>query len=470
MIQKYMNISTLNISRLGGGPLRAHEHGWFKFDDVASLLQAHPQDVVIIDLPPAEASLAMRELRHTPNYAHRLIYLAGQSDAYGEALSDGREPENLQDIQREAQSWRTRRAQLGPSDTDWSLTSSLMAWLWLRTGRELLPVRDATRQEIYVYPMIEALRQNLEGSASWTLQLAAHQGWIQSGELVDRIRQCTHCSSGHLNYVDVCPECDSLSIERQHALHCFVCGHVGPQENFTKDRGLLCPNCLSRLRHIGSDYDRPMENFGCRSCQAFFVDANVEARCLDCGQSCEPADLKVREIFHYSLTEAGRLRCRQGMLDRSVDIDSHFQLSGMLPQSAFTSLLDWTLDIVRRYKRSTVSLVGIRLGNFQETLDSLGESKGYALLDAVVKRLVEIIRDTDRCMRSSEDAIWILLPETDVKGAKRVVERLAVLMEEFQRAQVEVDIKITSFTAPEDAREGESAELLLQRLLGQLYA
>nr|WP_309294963.1 hypothetical protein [Aeromonas caviae] len=27
---------------------------------------------------------------------------------------------------------------------------------------------------------------------------------------------------------------------------------------------LLCPNCFSRLRHIGSDYDRPLENYRCR--------------------------------------------------------------------------------------------------------------------------------------------------------------------------------------------------------------
>ena len=44
----------------------------------------------------------------------------------------------------------------------------------------------------------------------------------------------------------------------------------------------------------------------CRSCQAFFVDAEVEARCLDCGQAHAPDKLRVREVRHFRLAEAGR--------------------------------------------------------------------------------------------------------------------------------------------------------------------
>ena len=126
--------------------------------------------------------------------------------------------------------------------------------------------------------------QSSLSSHSW-LQQKQQENLLEAGELLDRLRQCPSCSSSRLNYVDVCPECHALDIVREPSLHCFVCGHVGPQQAFLKGDALVCPNCLSQLRHIGSDYDRPLENYRCRSCGAFFVDAEVDVRCIDCGQA-----------------------------------------------------------------------------------------------------------------------------------------------------------------------------------------
>lgn len=460
---------TFTIARLGNKSRLGRAYGEDEFEDVDKLLRAPAYDVVIVDQGQDASSLSLRALRALPFYSHSLIYLAEAGDAYETALSDGVAPVNTDEMLRDVQNWRSRQAQLGPLSPDWTLESSLLAWLWLRTGRKLAPVREATSAAIYRYPMLEVLHSSHDGDTTWSLEFALSEGWLHREPLLDRIRLCRQCSGGHLNYVDVCPECQALSIERQHSLHCFVCGHVGLQDTFTKDRGLFCPNCLTRLRHIGSDYDRPMENYGCRSCKAFFVDAAVQVHCLSCAEVQWPDELKVREISSYSLSEAGRLRCREGKLGGDIDIESRFKFRGVVSRTAFLNKLGWIMDIERRYKRMSFSLVGMRLSDLQATLNSLGEARGYALLDAVVARLTEIIRETDRCMRSAEDVIWLLLPETDAKGAQLLVKRLNVLMEEFRRANVEVVVKISHYTAPDDKRDGESAELLLQRLLGELF-
>lgn len=297
----------------------------------------------------------------------------------------------------------------------------------------------------------------------------SQQGWIEPETLVDRIRRCTKCGSGHLNYIDICPECSSLAIQRRPSLHCFVCGHVGSQETFLKDGGMFCPNCMSRLRHIGSDYDRPMENYSCNDCSAFFVDARVQARCLECHTSHEPDALKVQQIHTYRLTEAGRLRCRHGSSD-ALDLDAHFDFNGLVTMEMFTYTLDWLLDIERRYKKPSFSLVGLRLVNLRQTLQDMGERQGYALLDSVVARLIEIIRETDRCARPTDDILWMLLPETGKHGVQTLLERLTSLGNLFEQAGAKIESRTVVYSAPEDFLPEETAAILLARLAGRLEA
>ncbi|MFD2883408.1 hypothetical protein ACFS4T_13870 [Pseudomonas lini] len=133
-----------------------------------------------------------------------------------------------------------------------------------------MPCATPKSPQHYRYPLLEALADAEQVNPFVWLSLMVQHDWLEEGVLVDRVRLCSDCGSGRLNYIDVCAECQAMDISRQPSLHCFTCGHVGHQESFLKDGLLLCPNCLNRLRHIGSDYDRPLENYRCRSCQAFF--------------------------------------------------------------------------------------------------------------------------------------------------------------------------------------------------------
>ncbi|WP_242510220.1 hypothetical protein [Halorhodospira halophila] len=101
----------------------------------------------------------------------------------------------------------------------------------------------------------------------------------------------------------IAPECDSLEIRTEIGLHCFSCGHVAPQRRFQKNGMLKCPNCYVTLRHIGEDYDRPLENQVCDHCQHMFMEGRVQARCMACGQVHEPNSLEPCGVYRYRLSE-----------------------------------------------------------------------------------------------------------------------------------------------------------------------
>ena len=435
---------------------------------LSDLRDAPAYDVLLLDLSGARAGEALRALRMDRRYRFSLIYCCQDQDACCVALGDGAPPSDLGALASLWQLWNERFGLFNRGALPERFEARVLAWLWLRPQSAVYAVRSVSVAQHYHYPLLEALGDDETPNAFTWLQLMTQQGWLEEAELLDRVRLCVGCGSGRLNYVDVCPECQTLEIARQPSLHCFTCGHVGPQEHFLKDGLLLCPNCLSRLRHIGSDYDRPLENYRCRSCQSFFVDADIEARCLDCGLAHAPDKLRVREVRNYRLAEAGRLRCRQGYGSNAVEANQFSQLN-LLTRKAFHELLNWQLQQVRRYKQPAFSLLGLRFVNLAATISELGELRGHALVDGLVEHLQEAVRDTDRCSRVSEEILWVMMPHTDASGVAVVRQRLAQNVERLASEHIgRLQLRQASFTAPDDLLEQEDAALLLARLGGEL--
>ncbi|MGV8865154.1 MAG: diguanylate cyclase [Pseudomonas sp.] len=439
-----------------------------RFSDLDNLLAAPAVDVVLIDLPGNAAGQSLRKLRMSPLYRFSLIYCCRDLDSWCEALGDGAPPAELKEITPLWRLWKARFSLFNRGAAPDRFESRVLSWLWLRSSGVVHALRDPQVPQHYRYPLLEVLAEDEQVNCFVWLKLMAQQGWLGEGELVDRVRLCAGCGSGRLNYVDVCPECQALDISRQPSLHCFTCGHVGAQEHFLKDGMLLCPNCLNRLRHIGSDYDRPLENYRCKPCQAFFVDGDVEARCLDCGMSHAPDKLRVREVRHFHLAEAGRLRCRQGFNDESGALNQFGRLN-LLGGKVFYDLLNWQIQIVRRYQLPAFSVIGMRFVNLTDTLARLGEHRGHAFVDSLVDRLQEAVRETDRCSRSSEEFLWLMLPHTGAEGMLSLRERLSKVAELFSAPEVsDVTLRMIGFTAPQELLEQEDAELLLARLASEL--
>ncbi|MDH1338780.1 diguanylate cyclase domain-containing protein [Ectopseudomonas oleovorans] len=462
-----MPTSSPRIAVLGAALGIYHGIGLDHLGDLAALLAAPPYDVVLLNTPGAQAGELLRVLRMEPRYRYLPIYCCQDVNPWCKALGDGAPPADPAAVMPLWRLWQERLHLFNHGVAPERFEERVMAWLWLRSRGDVHAVRDTSVAQHYRYPLLEALADGERVNDFVWLHLMQQQGWLEEGELLDRLRLCGDCGSGRLNFVDVCPECQALDIARQPSLHCFTCGHVGPQEHFLKDGLLLCPNCLSRLRHIGSDYDRPLENYRCRGCQAFFVDAEVEARCLDCGEVHAPDKLRVREVRHFRLAEAGRLRCRQGFATR--DGSEGFDRLNLLVRRSFHELLDWQLQLVRRHRTPPFALLGIRFVNLLEALEQLGHMRGHALVDGLVERLQEAVRETDRCYRMSEETLWILMPHTDASGLEVVRQRLYKGAERVAgETESRITIRQAGFVAPEDLLEQEDAALLLARLCGQL--
>lgn len=436
-----------------------------RFNDLSSLLQAPVFDVVILATSREETRQYVRSLRAHRHYALSLIHSTHNDDPLVQALSDGPLPEATGALAAQVRQHRERLALFNNGRAPQSAEALLLAYLWLRSPGHLRPVRDPGNPQHYDYPLARQLGGESINSLALVRTLA-QRGWLQSVTLCDRIRLCRRCGSGVLNYVDVCTECAALDIQRQASLHCFTCGHIGRQADFLKDGALVCPNCLSRLRHIGSDYDRPLENYTCNSCNAFFIDADVQARCLDCGEQHAPDELQVREVHDYQLSETGMLTARQGLERNDTPL---FGGIAMIGDEAFKTLLDWQLELIERHQAPRFALLGMRFKNLGLVIERLGPQRGHALLDALIERIQVAIRDTDRCTRTSEEQLWLLLMYTDSAGLQRVIERLNQISELFVGKDLQdITLSTVGCVAPDGLLEKENAQLLMARLAGEL--
>lgn len=450
-----------SIALVARRPSATSSENWRYFESILELLAAPVVDIIILDLPDSELDVAVITLRNDSRYRFALISASDQRSV-ARPLLDGPMGIGTDELFAEHARLATRLEAFNHGRPAESVEERIMAWLWSRPDSTLAPLRDTSTTQMYTYPLVSNFSADSPVNETLWLRLMAEQGWLSAGELVDRIRLCSACDSSRINYIDVCPACKNMDIARRPALHCFTCGHVAPQENFLKGGLLLCPNCLARLRHIGSDYDRPLESLSCRACQSSFIDAYVQARCLDCNQQHSPDELRIREIHKYSLTETARLRCRNGFSEESRY--EYFGRLNLISLTAFQRLLDWQIQQSRRYQDlPKCSVLALRLGNLDHLLST---PQGHVALDQLIERIKETIRDTDRCSRTSEDLLWFLLPHTDEQGVKVLGARLTNLSNRLDTTGHTTDVRMAAMSLPDDLVFEEDAQLLMARLAG----
>ena len=92
------------------------------------------------------------------------------------------------------------------------------------------------------------------------------------------------------------------------------------------------------------------------------------------------------------------------------------------------------------------------------------------MVDSLVDRIQEAIRDTDRCTRTRENLLWFLLPHTDREGMEVLRHRLSQITGLYQDPPSGwlPDVRLAGFTLPEDLLKQEDAGLLMARLTGEV--
>ncbi len=381
-----------------------------------------PVEFCVLALPPEQQDRILLELRQHPLTRFALIFCCHDSrlsQALGNGHWQGYQPTELE-------GYRRRRLEL-PEQAASGLLGQLCRYLWLHNTL-LEPVYDPTSSSRYSYPLLECWNPTQEEPVTPLLQAWLRSELLERDQLVERIRLCAHCHSGHLNYSEVCPHCHSIDLQQEVALHCFRCGTVAPQARFQRLGHLHCPNCHNDLRHIGVDYDRPIENLRCNNCQQLFAEAPVIARCLHCQRENSPDELIQQDVARYRLSLRGRQLARQGeaVLQQHQALRHHLQ-----PRQLFLQQLGWLNELAQRHDHQH-QLLALHLVDFAAYLERVGEVRAFARLDALFARLREQLRGSDRCCQLSDDQLLILLPHTPGDDLPIILQRLKALEQQQQ--------------------------------------
>ncbi len=341
----------------------------------------------------------------------------------------------------------------------------ILGYMFSRTETPLEPRRFWSNESFYTYPVLEAMLGSVELVAS-RLSSMYDRKLVQRDQLVDRLRHCPSCNGVHLNFIDCCPNCSSINILQKSFLHCFTCGTVAPEDRYVEKGILQCPNCKTRLRHIGADYDRPLENYECQNCSHVFIDPDVQAHCMHCGTRTPPDKLISEQVFTYSLTDLGAQAAKSGTME---DVFALLDMVNNVSPSYFMNLVGWLMQIARRHPEEQFSIIGIKLKNLLELDAQFGKPVVVELLDALALRLRELVRSTDLATRTGQQMFWLLLPKTGRSNYQIVLNRVLELRNLAYRVEgVGLDFETVVFNAPEDLIPGETGKLLLARLEGDI--
>jgi diguanylate cyclase (GGDEF)-like protein len=131
-------------------------------------------------------------------------------------------------------------------------------------------------------------------------------------------------------------------------------------------------------------------------------------------------------------------------------------LTGVANFRHFIDLLEDEIGRCRRYGRS-FSIAVMDLDDFAAFNEARGAAAGDTLLVGVAEALRSGLRATDRLGRCGGDEFVVLLPETDVDAATRIIDRLRELFRKTMDAQhwsVSMSIGLVTFAeAPQNVRE-----------------
>ena len=419
-------------------------------------------DGILLLAPLPEATAQLLAIRQTPALAPLPVWLS----AAAHPLADGcwTPATNLAAALAE---YRLRLQAL-QQRADADELVAFLHYLWCRPEQRITPERDWQSPLMYRYPLLEAFTGAEKPALLLLKRLRASQ-LIAADALIARVPSCSHCQSAHIIFQETCVACASIDIAASQAVHCFVCGHVGLEQNFRHTGELICPNCSTNLRHIGSDYDRPIENMACRACGELFVEANTQALCAACGHTASPDQLGSQDMSVWMLSDEGRQVCRHGHQQQAGNLLDTLTL---VRPEYFQHTLLWLMNYGRRYADSPFSLLLVDIQNLQPVIRARGMGQALAQLDAFIEHLSELVRSTDFMMRSNETRLWLAMPRTSTDGLRAFSGKLNAWISErlgegSEPLQDRLQVKVLAYCS-EQSEKFTDVDTLFAHLAAQL--
>jgi len=157
----------------------------------------------------------------------------------------------------------------------------------------------------------------------------------------------------------------------------------------------------------------------------------------------------------------------QARLQELADTDS---LTGLVNRRKFTELVAHDIGLARRHGH-VLSLILFDLDHFKLINDAHGHAAGDAVLAEVARTCLETVRQTDIVARWGGEEFAVLMPETDLEGARRMAVRLRELLRDLRPLEGQEVRTTASFGVAQlnAGGRGESFEKLAARADACLY-
>ncbi len=387
----------------------------------------------------AENSAYIDELRCTANLFYLPIFTVNSSahnsthnqSAYIDAIEHL--PASIENLAKD----RLKRQAF--KDAHWyELEKRVASYLFYAPWRELSVEKQDAGPQYYSYPLLKLWGKEDTQQALFFLGQAKQAYIIEPSKLIDRTRACRQCHSERLNFIDSCKSCGSIDIQLEQAIHCFACGNIGNEKLYQRENKLECPNCLTQLRHIGTDYDRPIENIRCNSCQTLSVGSEARTHCYDCDHDNAIDELVVSNFYQYKLGNRGQELAEEGLLSRQ----STTHVSEAVPLEQLAWLISWLLS--NSSKQSTTDdtqnfLFRLSIKNFNELLSAHTEQSLQEFIAEFRDRISKLLQDENTQCFVNQKHLLILFADTQEEKLSDFRQSISDIAEQSTSSPLEIE-------------------------------
>ncbi len=350
-----------------------------------------------------------------------------------------------------------------PIDEDTNII--LCRYLFTRKKKGFLPEVTWKNKYGFSYPMLHALLAEGNANDHWyVLNALVKRGYLEISETPEEIQTCPGCEGGLLNFKNCCPNCESVDLHIEPFVHCFSCGNVGPIKEFMRHQELVCLRCQTTLKHIGIDYDKPLEDKICEHCQHRFFEPNTLFMCLTCDRGGDPGTLKGRKLSTFSLTKKGEQFAKNRLQKLAMDIGAFFDLINF---NILELIIQWQARVSQRHEDVEFVAGVIFVDNIDALIQEIGFLKTEQQLVLFYENARSLFRKTD-LLSVDDDKLFCFLTMTNLKYIGIIQERIKNFDKKAAPNAPTLNIKFGFLSSAEILEANLDKDLLINEMLNRV--